>query len=77
MLEQALVFLKIDPTKDKAVLSALRQRKDVKNVYFLYGPYDIYVELLAETLQDLEGIVTGALRKIPGVRSSMTIFVAD
>ena len=77
MLEQALLFLKIDPDKDKSVISMLKARGDVKNVYYLYGPYDAYVELFAASLAELDNLITNVIRKIPGVRSSMTCFIAD
>ena len=77
MLEHALVFIKVDPTKDKNVLSMLKARGDVKNVSYLYGPYDAYFELFASSLTDLENLITNVIRKIPGVRSSMTCFIAD
>ena len=77
MLEHALVFIKVDPTKDKNVLSMLKARGDVKNVHYLYGAYDAYFELFAASLTDLENLITNVIRKIPGVRSSMTCFIAD
>jgi len=77
LLEEAMVFLKIQPNMDKTVLNTLRTRNDIKNASLLYGPYDAYFELVAGSLSDIEGIITSVIRKIPGVRSSMTCFIAD
>ncbi|MGD0804615.1 MAG: Lrp/AsnC ligand binding domain-containing protein [Candidatus Bathyarchaeia archaeon] len=72
-----MVFIKIQPDLDKSVLGILRARRDTKNACLLYGPYDAYFELVAETLSDIETIISNIIRKIPGVRSSMTCFIAD
>jgi DNA-binding Lrp family transcriptional regulator len=77
MLEEAMVFLKIQPNLDKSVLTTLRARNDIKNACELYGPFDAYFELVAGSLSDIETIITKVIRKIPGVRSSMTCFIAD
>ena len=77
LLEEAIVFLKIQPNLDKTVLGTLRTRKDIKNACLLYGPFDIYFELVAGSLSDIEDVITTIIRKIPGVRSSMTCFMAD
>lgn len=77
LLEEAMVFLKIQPNMDKTVLGTLRSRNDIKNASLLYGPYDAYFELVAGSLSDIENIITSVIRKIPGVRSSMTCFIAD
>jgi DNA-binding Lrp family transcriptional regulator len=77
LLEEAMVFIKIQPNLDKNVLGVLRARKDIKNACLLFGPYDAYFELVAETLGDIETVISNVIRKIPGVRSSMTCFIAD
>jgi|GEM_PF-7107409 len=77
LLEEAMVLIKIEPSRDKTVLNALRSRNDIKNACLLYGPFDAYFELVAGSLSDIENVITNVIRKIPGVRSSMTCFIAD
>ncbi len=77
MLEQAMVFIKVEPNKEKTVLATLRARNDIKNASMVYGPYDVYFELIAGSLSDIESIITNVIRKINGVRASMTCFIAD
>jgi DNA-binding Lrp family transcriptional regulator len=77
LLEEAMVLIKIEPNRDKTVLNVLRSRNDIKNAYLLYGPFDAYFELVAGSLSDIENVITNVIRKIPGVRSSMTCFIAD
>jgi DNA-binding Lrp family transcriptional regulator len=42
----------------------------------LYGPYDAYFEAEANTMDELEKLITNDLRNVKGVKSSMSCFVA-
>jgi DNA-binding Lrp family transcriptional regulator len=76
-MEQALVLITIAPTTERQILDALKELPGVVEAHFLYGPYDIYLKIEAKKSQELQELVLGKIRLIPGIRSTMTCFIAD
>ncbi|KON29502.1 hypothetical protein AC482_06345 [miscellaneous Crenarchaeota group-15 archaeon DG-45] len=76
-MEQALVMMVVEPASEKKVLDRLREMPGVIEAHFLYGPYDMYVKIEARTSQEIQSIVFNEIRTIPGIRSTMTCFIAD
>jgi DNA-binding Lrp family transcriptional regulator len=76
-MEQALVLISIAPTAERKILEALKELLGVQEAHFLYGPYDIYIKIEAKSSQELQELVLGKIRLIPGIRSTMTCFIAD
>ena len=76
-MEQALVLITIAPTTERKILEALKELHGVQEAHFLYGPYDIYLKIEAKSSQELQELVLGKIRLIPGIRSTMTCFIAD
>jgi len=76
-MEQALVLISIAPTAERKILEALKELPGVQEAHFLYGPYDIYLKIEAKSSQELQELVLGKIRLIPGIRSTMTCFIAD
>jgi DNA-binding Lrp family transcriptional regulator len=76
-MEQALVLITIAPTTERQIFNALKELPGVLEAHFLYGPYDIYLKIEAKSSQDLQELVLGNIRLIPGIRSTMTCFIAD
>jgi DNA-binding Lrp family transcriptional regulator len=75
-MEQVMVFLKVEPNQDNRVLNSLKSMKIVKEAHLLYGPYDAYFEAEANTMDELEKLITNDLRNIRGIKSSMSCFIA-
>jgi len=55
------------------VAATMRDVTFVTSVYEVMGPYDILVEVEAESLPDLRNIVFDQFREIEGVRSTTTL----
>jgi DNA-binding Lrp family transcriptional regulator len=76
-MDKALVLLTLEPTTERNVLEKLRKLKGVKEAHFLYGPYDAYVLIEGQTSSALQELVMEKIRRIEGISSTMTCFIAD
>lgn len=76
-MDKALVLLTLEPTSETTVLEKLRKLKGVTEAHFLYGPYDAYVIIQGKTSAELQSLVIDHIRRIEGINSTMTCFIAD
>lgn len=76
-MDKAVVLLTLETTVEQSVLNKLKKLDGILEAHFLYGPYDAYVKIEAENTQQLQDIVINKIRKINGIKSTMTCFVAD
>jgi DNA-binding Lrp family transcriptional regulator len=76
-MDKALVLLTLEPTTERNVLEKLRKLKGVTEAHFLYGPYDAYVLIEGQTSSALQELVMEKIRRIEGISSTMTCFIAD
>ena len=71
------VLLNVNLGTEKTVLNQLRNTPDVKDCHQVYGVYDMIAELEAESMDALKQTVTWKIRKIDGVRSTLTSIVIE
>ncbi|MEM4034011.1 MAG: Lrp/AsnC ligand binding domain-containing protein, partial [Sulfolobales archaeon] len=49
----------------------------VTEVYVVYGVYDLVVKVSASTTEELKDIISSKIRKLPNVRSTLTMIVVE
>ncbi|MCC2648057.1 MAG: putative transcriptional regulator, AsnC family [Nitrososphaeraceae archaeon] len=49
----------------------------VKEVFQVYGVYDIIAKVESDTMDKVKEIITWKLRKLPGVKSTLTMIVME
>ncbi|OGD44426.1 hypothetical protein A3K69_00755 [Candidatus Bathyarchaeota archaeon RBG_16_57_9] len=76
-MDKALVLLTLEPTSERKVMDKLLTLKGVVEAHFLYGPYDAYVMIEAQTSSAIQELVIEKIRRIEGIGSTMTCFIAD
>jgi len=76
-LETALVLISLYASMEYNALSELKKVGGVKEAHFLYGPYDAYALVEADSSHQLQEVVIGKIRNIDGIRSTVTCFVAE
>ena len=76
MAANAYVLLTIEPARTQAVVERLRAIGQAI-VHEVIGPYDVVVELEADTPEDLTGILQSKIRPIQGVTSTLTCLWLD
>ena len=73
---KAFVFINTDAGIEKLLHEEIESLDGVKEVYDLYGEYDMIVIVEGETDKDVAKIISWELRKIKGIRSTNTMVVA-
>jgi len=72
-LAVAYVLVNIESGSENEVLDKLASIDEVKEVYFVYGVYDIVVKIEAENVDKIKEIVTWRIRRLDKVRSTVTM----
>jgi len=76
-MPKAIVLINTDIGAEEEVLNQLIAIGGVKEAYIVYGVYDIVAKVEAETTEKLKEIVTSKIRKIPKVRSTLTMIIVE
>ncbi len=71
MAANAYVMLNVDPSRTTEVVDRMRAVAGAV-VHEVLGPYDIVVELEADTNEDLTALLRSKIRPVPGVTSTVT-----
>jgi DNA-binding Lrp family transcriptional regulator len=73
----AFVMITAETGRDSQVLNELKKIEQVKEACLTYGVYDIVAKVEAETREKLEEVITGKIRKVGNVRSTLTMIVVE
>jgi len=73
IMEKAYVLISCDLGKEEDVLDTLRSIKSVKEVHGTFGAYDIIAEVSSENAEELRKDISGKIRKMPSIRSTLTL----
>ena len=67
------VLGKIEPGTENEVLNSLKNINQVRKASLTYGIYDLCIEALFKTLEELDDFVFNVVRKIPGIKETATL----
>jgi len=76
-MKKAYVLINCDLGKEEDILDTLRSIKSVKEVHGIFGVYDIIAEVSAENAEELREDITWKIRKLPYIRTSLTLMVIE
>ena len=71
----AFVLINSELGFEAEIVSELNKIVGVKEVYMVYGVYDIIVKIEGETMEKVKDIVTWKIRRLNRVRSTLTMIV--
>lgn len=60
---------------EKNVVEKVRALKNVKEVYFVFGVYDVLAVIEAPNIDEVRSTVHTAMRQVEGIRSTCTMIV--
>jgi DNA-binding Lrp family transcriptional regulator len=66
-----IVLVNVETGKDREVYEKLS--KKFKEVYFLFGKYDLIIKLEVKDFDELSEIVFNDIRTIDGIKSTITL----
>ena len=74
-MPNAFVLFNAELGREENIIRELRNLEEVKEVFRVYGVYDIIAKLESDTMDKLKEIITWKLRKLTGVKSTLTMIV--
>ena len=75
MAISAFVLVDVIGDHAKSAFKTITRIPGVKHVYAVTGPYDLIVDIKAETLEELNELVLSRMRSVDGVRKTTTTIV--
>lgn len=72
-MAKAYVLINCDLGSEKNVISSLKEVDGVKEAHGTLGLYDIIIKIESESEEKIREIVTGIIRKMPKIHSTMTL----
>jgi len=76
-MPKAFVLMNAELGSEDSIVNELKKLEGVKEVYQVYGVYDIVAQVEANTMERVKETITWKLRKLNGVKSTLTIIVMD
>ncbi len=73
----AFILINTDVAAEESVMEKLKELPEVVTVHLVYGIYDLIVKVQADNLDDLKKGVTGDLRSVDGIRTTMTMIAVN
>ena len=74
---KAYILLNTELEKESEVVKELKGIMEIKNIFIVYGIYDIIVEVEAETMDRVKEIVFDKIRRLNIVKSTITLIAYD
>ncbi|BAB65283.1 MULTISPECIES: Lrp/AsnC family transcriptional regulator [Sulfolobaceae] len=76
-MASAIVLINTDAGGEDEVFERLKSMSEVTEVHVVYGVYDIVVKVEADSMDKLKDFVTNTIRKLPKVRSTLTMIIVE
>ncbi|MBD0300112.1 MAG: Lrp/AsnC ligand binding domain-containing protein [Nitrososphaera sp.] len=76
-MPKAFVLMNAELGSEDSLVNELKKLESVKEVYQVYGVYDIVAQVEADTMEKVKETITWKLRKLNGVKSTLTMIVID
>lgn len=73
----AFVLINADLGAEEELVRELRGIEYVKEVYVVYGVYDIVAKIQGETMEKVKETITWKIRRLEKVRSTLTMIVVE
>lgn len=77
VMPKAFVLMNAELGSEDSIVSELKSIDGVKEIYQVYGVYDIVAQVESETMEKVKETITWKLRKLNGVKSTLTMIVMD
>ncbi|MEZ0290210.1 MAG: Lrp/AsnC ligand binding domain-containing protein [Sulfolobales archaeon] len=76
-MAKALVLINTEVGGENETLDILKSLDEIKELYLVYGVYDIVALIEAETIEKLKDIITNKIRRLPKIRSTLTMVIVE
>ncbi|NOJ29057.1 MAG: AsnC family transcriptional regulator [Nitrososphaeraceae archaeon] len=76
-MPSAFVLLNAELGSEDSIVRDLKNLEGIKQVFQVYGVYDIIAQVESDTMEKVKEIITWKLRKLSGVKSTLTMIVME
>ena len=76
-MPKAFVLMNAELGSEDSLVNELKKLESVKEVYQVYGVYDIVAQVESDTMDKVKETITWRLRKLNGVKSTLTMIVME
>ncbi|HEX2124191.1 MAG: Lrp/AsnC ligand binding domain-containing protein [Thermoproteota archaeon] len=76
-MPKAFVLMNAELGSEDSIVNELKKIEGVKEVYQVYGVYDIVAQVEADIMEKVKETITWKLRKLNGVKSTLTMIVME
>ncbi len=76
-MSSAIVLINTEIGAESEVINALAKVEGIREIYEVYGMYDIVVRVEAESHEALRELVIDKIRRIPQVRGTTTMIIIE
>jgi DNA-binding Lrp family transcriptional regulator len=76
-MPKAFVLMNAELGSEDSLVNDLKKLESVNEVYQVYGVYDIVAQVEADTMEKVKETITWKLRKLNGVKSTLTMIVME
>jgi DNA-binding Lrp family transcriptional regulator len=76
-MPKALVLINTEIGAEDEVLAQIKNIEEVKEAYIVYGIYDLFAKVEAESVEKLKDVVSSKIRRLPKVKSTITMIVVS
>ncbi|MCP8308620.1 MAG: Lrp/AsnC ligand binding domain-containing protein [archaeon] len=73
----AFVLINVELGAEEELVKGLKKIENVKEVYVVYGVYDIIAKIEADSMEKVKETVTWKIRRLDKVRSTLTMIVVE
>ena len=76
-MPSAIVLINAEIGSEEEVFEEVSKIPEVSQAYIVYGVYDIIANVDAKSMEELKEIIATKIRKLPKVRSTLTMIVVE
>ncbi len=73
----AFVLINADLGGEEELVKELRSIENVKEVFIVYGVYDIVAKIEGDTMEKVKETITWKIRRLDKIRSTLTMIVVE
>ncbi len=76
-MPMAIVLINTEIGAEEEVFNQLSRVDSITEAYIVYGVYDIVAKVEAENMDKLKEVISAHIRRLPKVRSTLTMIVVE
>ncbi len=75
LMHSAFVLMNAELGKEAQIVNELKKVPHVKEVYPVYGVYDVLMVIESDSMEALRETITAKVRKLDGIKSTLTMII--